>query len=357
MQAITPPSPTTTCGNKATDSTIDELANLSLCSSSNHSMTQASSERDSEDYYADVGFMFDGVQNSTLKRFVWGATEASNPPVRVALHVVDDNPGALQSGHYLWPAAPALAEYLMEGSIQNRTLKSARNVLELGAGTALLSLFSLQLMHDSLQCLVITDHDPGTLERARDSYETTMEDMLEKSLTEEEQFDCINGLGSVPIMFEALEWGDVERAQEVARAAADHSSPLIFQGAVAGEPAGVTDLLCQHLNPNYNEECNIFDLLLGSDLIYAESVVRPLFLSVSYFLAPGGAFLLSQSMKYDDITERRIDEMCQSLNLQRTILKDTLEKEAAGKGARIQQFTWTTSFEQETLDQVVGQKN
>jgi hypothetical protein len=26
---------------------------------------------------------------------------------------VDDTPGALQSGQYLWPAAPALAEYML----------------------------------------------------------------------------------------------------------------------------------------------------------------------------------------------------------------------------------------------------
>jgi len=75
----------------------------------------------------------------------------------------------------------------------------------LGAGCALLSLTALQLWHDSLQCVVVTDHDPGALERAKDNRETTLEDLLESTETEEEQLDCINGLASIPILFETLE--------------------------------------------------------------------------------------------------------------------------------------------------------
>ena len=30
------------------------------------------------------------------------------------IDAVDDEPGALQSGHYLWPAAPALAQHLVD---------------------------------------------------------------------------------------------------------------------------------------------------------------------------------------------------------------------------------------------------
>lgn len=240
-----------------------------------------------------------------------------------------------------------MAEYMMEGAMKpvpQRPVQSARYVLELGAGSALLSLVALELMHDSLQCLVVTDHDPGTLERARDNYETTLEDLLESTQNEEEQFDCINGLGSVPILFDTVEWGDLKKAVEVARSAADHSSPLLLEETIQASSIGPNHL--QKQNPNYDAERNIFDLVLGSDLIYCQSVVRSLFLSVSYFLSPGGGFLLSQSMSYDDATECKIDEMCQSLNLERTILKDTLQKKDAS-GVRIQQFTWKASGDHE----------
>ena len=337
-----PTQPTTT-----TDSAADHA---SLCSSSNLSATQASSERDSEDYYADIGFMFDGFQPSTLRRFVWsntsGTTQQKKPSsVRVAVHVVEGEPGAVQSGHYLWDGAPALTEYLMEGGVQ-----SATQLLELGCGSSLVSLAALQLMHKTLQCVVVTDHDPGTLERSRDNYETTMEELLDSTPTEEEQFDCINGVGSVPILFENLEWGDLDAAQQVAQAATDQSSPLQFQDPIPGR----TNLEGnQEPNVNYTAERNVFDLILGSDLIYCESVVLPLFQTVSCFMAPGGAFLLSQSMVYDEAIEHKIEEACQVFNLERSILRDSLKDKASNR-ARIQQFVRKAPDQARAIDEASG---
>ena len=388
----------------------EELTNASsTCSSSIVSNTStcmsitqqfSSSERDNADCYADVGFMFEGLQASTLKRFSWGrtpteinnpqstarnksftadeenldakkASHSAAPEVRVALHVVDDEPGALQSGHYLWPAAPALAKYLIQlvssPTQQQHTssvlslLQNPRNVLELGAGSALLSLTALQLMHESLQCLVVTDHDPGTLERARDNYETTLEDLLEATHTEDEQMDCINGLASIPVMFEPLEWGDEDTAERVAQAAAEHNSHPLWvddddeddadadSGDDKGKAASTTTIVFpslnenqrqeqqqQPLNPSHNSERNMFDLILGSDLLYSRDVVRPLFDSVSHLMAPEGSFLLSQSLlPLDNDTEECIQRMCETLYLQRTVLKT-----ANNGGVQIEQFTW-----------------
>lgn len=340
----------TSTGNSRTDG--EELTNVSTCSSSSIAETRTTtSERDSEDCYADVGFMFEGLQTSTLKRFTWGGgINNAKPQVRVALHIVDETAGALQSGHYLWPASSSLAEYIMDNFNGMSSLSSFRephNVLELGAGSALVSLVALQVFSESLQCISVTDHDPGTLERARDNYETTLEDLLESTQTEEEQFDCINGLASIPVMFEALEWGDRARAQEIA----DNSSPLT---------QGRSDPSQHHAtNPNQHTERNIFDLLLGSDLIYCSSVVNQLFQSVSYLMTPGGSFILAQSMVYDNGTELTIDETCQSLNLERTILLDTLsrEKGRAG-GVRIQLFRFRANLDlkQESQHSVVERK-
>jgi len=217
-----------------------------------------------------------------------------------------------------------------------------RNCLELGAGCALLSLTALQLWHDSLQCVVVTDHDPGALERAKDNRETTLEDLLESTETEEEQLDCINGLASIPILFETLEWGSEDTAQCIARAAAEHTSPLSLQNHdQEHEKKG---------NPNHDTERNFFDLLLGSDLIYCHDVVEPLFRTVSFFMSPGGSFLLSQSItsSYNDEIDDAIDKICQKLNLQRSVLKNSLEKNQDNRSstsvaARIEQFTWKTS--------------
>lgn len=326
---------------------VKNNSNQSICASladssfSNLSITQeTSSERDSDDCYADVGFMFEGCQPSTLKRFQWvrptngeekeDGTASVKPEVRIALHVVDEEPGALQSGHYLWPAAPMMAQFLVDLSHVSQWEKP-KNIMELGAGCALVSLTALQIMHESLHCIVITDHDPGTLERARDNYETTLEDLLESTESDEEQLDCINGISSIPVLFESLAWGNNEDvAQRVASAAAEHSYPLLSL---------IESVVSLPVNPNYNMDRNIFDLMLGSDLIYCREVVEPLLQTVSYLMSTDGSFLLSQSSRFDDEIEQSIDEACQALNLERTILWDTL-REGEGGGARIQQFVW-----------------
>jgi len=406
------------------DENISYLSNAVVsCSSRSMSITQESSERDSEDCYADVGFMFDGLQKSTLKRFLWGptsscATDTSSckttendttnkeaktttttsttraaastkktiPVVRVALHVVDDEPGALQSGHYLWPAAPALAEYLMQvapllqtqpaslssSSLQLPGFSNPRNVLELGAGSALVSLTSLQLFQESLQCLVITDHDPGTLERARDNYETTLEDLLEAAETEEDQMDCINGVASIPVLFESLEWSntnkdddgdgdDDEKMKELSRIAVEHNSHALLQddddnddgegfseesadGSTSREKKSTASRKSSFSVDHtlYDAERNIFDLILGSDLIYSCDVVEPLFRSVSKFMTSKGSFLLSQSLALDETTESKLETICSVLNLERRVLtpKTDVEHGTNNKSVRIEQFTW-----------------
>merc|ERR1719491_1362829 len=58
------------------------------------------------------------------------------------IRAVDDDPGALQSGHYLWPAAPALAQHLVDcygrGSNSGESgIGRNWNIIELGAGCGL----------------------------------------------------------------------------------------------------------------------------------------------------------------------------------------------------------------------------
>ena len=60
-----------------------------------------------------------------------------------------------QSGHYVWPAAPALAAYLFD----QRLALPRGAVLELGAGCGLAGLVAAQL--PGTTAIVFTDHDPG----------------------------------------------------------------------------------------------------------------------------------------------------------------------------------------------------
>jgi predicted nicotinamide N-methyase len=269
-------------------------------------------EEEDDAVYADVGIMFEGAHATTLKHFEFkGPQQQTSKPIHVALKVVDDEPGAVQSGHYLWPASPALCEYLVQqkDSTSAKTIFSKlqpKSILELGAGCALVSLTALQLFEPSLRSVVITDHDPGTLERARDNYETTLEELYERAETEEEQMRIINELNNIPMTFESLEWG--KESKQLVKALSNHmKSPPTF------------------------------DLILGSDLIYCVEVVEPLFVTAAQFLCdenPKATFLLSQSFAYDDASEEEMDRLCDKLQLTRTILQDELDQ----KGARIQEF-------------------
>lgn len=61
-----------------------------------------------------------------------------------------------QSGHYVWPAAPALSAYLVDRRL---ALPGGGRCLELGAGCGLAGLVAAQLPLTT--AVVFTDHDPG----------------------------------------------------------------------------------------------------------------------------------------------------------------------------------------------------
>jgi len=294
-------------------------------------------ESDHEDeIYSDIGFMFEGSHASVLKHYAFpsepddgdgavaATTEHAGKSVHVALHVVDDEPGAVQSGHYLWPAAPALCEYLVKNAATIRTpakldgaeedlLASGngklRSVVELGAGTALVAIVALQMFWKDLDCVFVTDHDPGTLEKAKNNHETTMEELYDQATTEEDQSVVLNEISAVPFYFEELKWG-VEA--EIKR----------LQHKIHGRL-----------------ETPQVDMIVGSDLIYCFENVDPLLLTVSKLLDRGqGVFLLSQSFAYDEETEQQIDLMSAKLGLERIVHADTLGSKG---GSKIQRFRFS----------------
>jgi predicted nicotinamide N-methyase len=323
------PSPDTVV---TSSSSCEEQPASSICET-----TTDDNNYDEDNFFAGVGFMFEGSQPVRLERFDWEIPASDNyddddnsnsnnnnsnnkRSITVALHVADDVPGAVQSGHYLWPAAAMLCDHLVQTQTsQTQTTQAGCSekgggvvsVVELGAGCALVSLTALQLWQDTLQCVCVTDHDPGTLERARDNLETTVQTLLGECEDDDHLNAAINGIVSIPVLFETLEWGEADAVT------------AIVQGAMQ-----------EHIVQGYYQSTLSVDVVLGSDLIYCSSVVEPLLKTAAQLMGTAGRFVLSQSFVYDAETEAEIDAVCLNLGLKRVILVDQDD------GARrIQEFT------------------
>jgi predicted nicotinamide N-methyase len=188
----------------------------------------------------------------------------------------------------VWPAATALAQHLVDRPFDSPPPETA---LELGAGCGLVSLVALQVY--DLKQLVLTDHDPTTLQRAQLNYQATCRQLAQRPET--------------VVAFELLTWGDEPAAKEL----------------LASESVK-------------------FDLIFGSDLIYDASVVTPLLKTVSWLLASGGKFVYSQSFEYDKITNLEQDAACAELGLQQSRTPLHQNREHATKDtALLQIFQWT----------------
>lgn len=250
-----------------------------------------------------IGFMFEGSKAFTVKHFEWKRKGRASK-IYVTLSFINENPGALQSGHYLWPAAPALVQHLI---LQESSTRPTC-IVELGAGCALVALAALQLFSDTVECMVVTDHDPGTLTRARDNRKSTLNEIRKQC-----GIEAVEKVSSSPFLFESLSWGDENDATALLKLLQSTTSSDATRGS---------------------------DLILGSDLIYCMHVVKPLLKTVSILLKRGDSskFLLSQSFAFDDETEATIHHTCDKLGLQRAILLDTLKRKE--EGIRIQTFQW-----------------
>jgi predicted nicotinamide N-methyase len=292
-----------------------------------------------ESVLADLGFMMEGARAGEMQVLEWvvpvpvATTRRRRPPsnrrhsdpegdggangtapsaaaafrVQVVAHSIDEEPGAVQSGHYLWPGARILVNYLVDNHHQHHEAAPAiSSMVELGSGCAVSTLACLQLYQSTVQVAVCTDHDPGVLERARDGYESTMEHLFSTTENEDELNDMINCLASIPVLFEPLEWGSARDAESI------------------------SSILKQH-TVDESDRC---DVVLGSDLIYSSDVVLPLLTTASLLLNEStGRFVLSQSFAYDEQAEAAIAGACERLGLVRTILwqNDTGEE-------RVQEF-------------------
>ena len=234
-----------------------------------------------EGMLTDVGFMFDTYLAKVTCRYDYGG----NADVSVLLSYTKEEPGALQSGHYVWPAAPALCDYLTN----HRDVIPRGNVVELGAGCGLTGLAVAQLRPEAT--VIFTDHDPGVLK------------VIEHNVRQQEraQAKCLT---------QSLRWG----------------------------PEGVKEIQAlETLQVGPDGRHQVTELIVGSDVIYAREVVPLLFWTVNRLLSPRGVFLMCSSFRYDDETEQEIDEQSAKYGFKREIVICSLKE----GGARIQCFTRT----------------
>lgn len=85
-------------------------------------------EQISENDLSSIGFLFDSCHSKTTKYFNFAGK------ISIEISLIDDDPGHIQSGLYLWPAAECACQHLL--TIWN-TLPAHSTILELGAGCGL----------------------------------------------------------------------------------------------------------------------------------------------------------------------------------------------------------------------------
>jgi hypothetical protein len=259
------------------------------------------SDSDSDDGLCSMGFMFDAANETVLKQYSF------DHDIRAALNVIDDSPGAVISGHYLWPASEIMCRFLVElyheGTAKHPTLgalhsllhePAAGKALELGAGCGMCGVVLAQLMDKTSQQgggVCFTDYDPGVLTRAESNVAATL--------------DVVNSATLKSAAFANLAWGD----------AASGASVLSEFGAVS--------------------------LIIGSDVIYSVDIVRPLFQTISQLLSDttSGYMVMSQSFVYDLLTEAAIEECLKEFGLRREVISDRLGESDLSVKGKVQVFS------------------
>lgn len=177
-----------------------------------------------------IGFMFDACHSKVTKTFLFSRD------IVVNLQLIGEDPGHVQSGQYLWPAASFAANHMIE----RWDVIGAAEVLELGAGCGLAGIVAGNL--PGTRVVVLTDYDHGSL----------------SLLADNTKGNC-RGNPDVEFIISFLKWG------------------LDLESLPGRPPSG-------------------FGLIIGTDLLYCEEIVPPLLRTVAELLnKETGLFILVSS--------------------------------------------------------------
>ena len=277
-----------------------------------------------DDIESSMGFMFDACHARVMREFEIGGE------LRVRLRMIKGDPGHVQSGQYLWPAAHFAAKWLYAHS--HDWLPQSSTIVELGAGCGLAGLATWHM--PNVCAVVLTDYDYGSLQLLQENAAEARASRVSEEATG-------GDLGVLRV--ERLEWG-------VAIAPSFYSLAAI-QGAVEGASLVDTDggaASTRHLR------------VIGTDLIYAKDVVAPLLGTVAQLFAaflastpgvslggsegegeahhPAACFVLFSSF---DICpyDQEIARVCAQLGLEH---RDKAPLDTAGQASRVSVFTSKT---------------
>jgi len=255
-------------------------------------------EEEDESVETAMGFMFD---SSHARATVTFTPPGCTAPIR--LRLIKGDPGHVQSGQYLWPAAQHAAGWLLSSPQAQPWLQPEGSghcrlgVVELGAGCGLAGLALAQRAHVS--AVVLTDYDYGSLELLRENA------ALATAGSSDSDSDS-DGSGKTVIVVEKLKWG-----------------PAALPPLIVSTVASVGALV-----------------VVGTDLVYSRDVVLPLLQTVRLLLAlvTDGlprSFILFSSFDisaYDDEVARA----CAELTLEKREIEPLDE---TNKRSRIQVFS------------------
>jgi predicted nicotinamide N-methyase len=186
-------------------------------------------QEEDEEGLGAIGFMFDSMHERFVKDVHISSPEIGK--IALSMTLIGEDPGHRQSGHYLWPAAQFLAEYLA----QHWEFYYPSLVIELGSGVGLCGILCACLDRNRKRHRVIlTDYDPGCLELLK--------------------INILNNNCQDNASTQFLQWGTLGVGTEIEQELTSAAGPV---------------------------------LLIGSDLLYCTEVVRPLFQTISEFLKKG----------------------------------------------------------------------
>jgi predicted nicotinamide N-methyase len=219
---------------------------------------------DEDDDSPDVGDLFADPDPLDTFHFEWTLpATASTVKITLSGHKAELGQTLHSTGLTLWRASELLCDYM----IRNSCHIAKKNVLELGAGLGLCGILAHHLQAANV---VLTDGDTDALSFMRSNVASNCGDSSSANSS------------SNSIQCRQLVWGNKERLSDLVR---QHTTPSDAD------------------NENKNEG---FHLILGSDIIYVEEILDPLFESVERLLAVNGRFWLAyarRNVKIDLVLE------------------------------------------------------
>jgi predicted nicotinamide N-methyase len=239
---------------------------------------------DDADIDTAISFMFDSEHPKIHKTARVG-------DVDIKLKTIGDDPGHVQSGQYIWPAALSLSSHIVDVWPELK----AETVLELGAGCGMVGITCAGMK--DCKSVILTDYDPGSLK------------LLEENIVLNRE-----SMGACNCFVTGLMWGDIESANALLGVASAQETRL--------------------------------PLLVGSDLIYCKDVIRPLFETVASLLSIKGIFILASSFDIGQESNDIFDAECSVFGFSVETIQHLIEEGGGGHMCKIQYISKRSIYDE-----------